>query len=183
MISVKVEEASLARVERKLGDMKRKAPVVISRALNKTATSARVRLAKAAQKAYTVKSGGFKKDMKIEKANSGKLEATIKSAGKPLKLTNFKYSTPPSGARANVVKGNGLKALIKGNIKAFKGSGNLNGQLFQRKTESRYPIKVLSSNSIPKMIGNERRVYGIVKPYIKSDLKKYVDAQIKLLVG
>ena len=33
------------------------------------------------------------------------------------------------------------------------------------------------------MIGSEKRVYGIVKPNIESDLKKYMEAQIKLLVG
>lgn len=182
MISIEVQEASLNRVQKKLGDMKRKAPMAISRALNKTATSARVRLAQTAQKAYTVKTGGFRKNMEIEKAASGKLEAAIKSQGKPLKLSSYKYSAPKSGAKANVVKGNGLKALIKGNIKAFKGSGKLNGQLYQRKEEGRYPLKVLSSNSIPKMIGNEKRVYGIVKPYIRTDLKKYIDAQIRILV-
>ena len=66
-----------------------------------------------------------------------------------------------------------------GNIKAFK----RNGQIFQRRSAARLPIKVLSSNSIPKMIGSEKRVYGIVKPNIESDLRKYMEAQIKLLVG
>ena len=80
--------------------------------------------------------------------------------------------------KADVTK-SGLKVLKMGNIKAFK----YNGQIFQRRSAARLPVKVLSSNSIPKMIGNEKRVYGIVAPNIESDLRKYIKAQIKVLVG
>ena len=164
MITYQVDQASLQYVQKKLGAMQSKAPIVISRALNKTAVSARQRLANRAQQAYTVKSGGFKKDMQIKKASSGNLVAEIKSQGR--------------GAKADITK-SGLKALVMGNIKAFK----RNGQIFQRRSAARLPIKVLSSNSIPKMIGSEKRVYGIVKPNIESDLRKYMEAQIKMLVG
>lgn len=178
MITFQVDQASLQHVQKKLGTMQSKAPIVISRALNKTAVSARQRLANRAQQAYTVKSGGFKKDMQIKKASSGNLVAEIRSQGHPLKITKFKYSAPQSGAKADITK-SGLKALVMGNIKAFK----RNGQIFQRRSAARLPIKVLSSNSIPKMIGSEKRVYGIVKPNIESDLRKYMEAQIKMLVG
>mgnify|MGYP004501376547 CR=1 FL=1 len=166
MITFQVDQASLQYVQKKLGAMQSKAPIVISRALNKTAVSARQRLAARAQQAYTVK------------ASSGNLVAEIKSQGRPLKITKFKYSAPQSGAKADITK-SGLKALVMGNIKAFK----RNGQIFQRRSAARLPIKVLSSNSIPKMIGSEKRVYGIVKPNIESDLRKYMEAQIKMLVG
>lgn len=116
--------------------------------------------------------------MQIKKASSGNLVAEIRSQGRPLKITKFKYSAPQSGAKADITK-SGLKALVMGNIKAFK----RNGQIFQRRSAARLPIKVLSSNSIPKMIGSEKRVYGIVKPNIESDLRKYMEAQIKMLVG
>ena len=83
-VTYEVDRATLQEVEARLGALKSKAPTVISRALNKTATSARVDLAARAQAAYTVKSGGFKKDMEIKKATRGNLVATIKSQGKPL---------------------------------------------------------------------------------------------------
>ena len=91
MITFQVDQASLQHVQKKLGTMQSKAPIVISRALNKTAVSARQRLANRAQQAYTVKSGGFKKDMQIKKATTGTLVAEIRSQGRPLKITKFKY--------------------------------------------------------------------------------------------
>lgn len=117
--------------------------------------------------------------MRIKNATAGSLEAIIRSQGKPLKLMNFRVSAGEEMTRAKVLKSSGLKNLIKGNIKAFVGFK----QVAQRQGKSRLPIKVLHSNSIPKMIGSEKRVYGIVKPQIKSDLKKNIDAQIKEVVG
>ena len=79
MIEYQVDEQMLEEVQAKLGEMSRKAPMVISRALNKVAVTARVDLANKAQATYTVKSGGFKKDMTIRKASAGRLEAVIHS--------------------------------------------------------------------------------------------------------
>ena len=160
MIEYQVDEQMLEEVQAKLGEMSRKAPTVISRALNKVAVTARVDLANKAQATYTVKSGGFKKDMTIRKASAGRLEAVIHSQGKPLSITKFHTTAPKkTGAKANIIKGGGLKQLIYGNIKAFKGP---NGQ-------------------IPKMIGNEEKVYGVVKPSIDRNLQHYVEQQIELL--
>lgn len=121
MIEYQVDEQMLEEVQAKLGEMSRKAPMVISRALNKVAVTARVDLANKAQATYTVKSGGFKKDMTIRKASAGRLEAVIHSQGKPLSITKFHTTAPKkTGAKANIIKGSGLKQLIYGNIKAFK---------------------------------------------------------------
>ena len=110
MIEYQVDEQMLEEVQAKLGAMKAKAPTVISRALNKTATTARVDLANKAQATYTVKSGGFKKDMTIKKASAGRLEAVIHSEGRPLDIDRFHITAPrKSGAKANIIKGGGLK--------------------------------------------------------------------------
>lgn len=180
MIRVEVDAASLSRVQKKLGTMKSKAPQVIAKGLNQTAKQARKRLAEKAQQAYTVKTGKFNKNMKIKNATAGNLEAEIRSQGKPMNITNFKYSAPASGAKSQIVASGGLKQLIMGNIKAFKGK---NGLIWQRRSAARMPVKPLKSNSIPIMIGSEKRVYGIVKPHIESDLKKNIEKQIKALVG
>ena len=103
----------------------------------------------------------------------------IHSQGKPLSITKFHTTAPKkTGAKANIIKGSGLKQLIYGNIKAFKGP---NGQIYQRRSTARLTIKKLSSNSIPKMIGNEEKVYGVVKPSIDRNLQHYVEQQIELL--
>lgn len=180
-ITYEVDRQMLAEVQAKLGELKSKAPTVMARALNKTATTAREQLAEKAQATYTIKTGGFKKDMTIRKANRGKLVAEIHSAGRPISIVKYHTSvTKKAGGKANIIKGGGLKQLSYGDIKAFKGP---NGQMFQRRSKKRLPIKKLSSNSIPKMIGNEKRVYGVVEPSIESNLHHYMEQQIALIVG
>lgn len=188
MIRIEINQRELNRIDQKLAQIGKKTPVVVSRALNKTAVSARVRLKNRAQAAYTVKSGKFNKNMNIKKASYGYLCAEIRSEGSPLSIDNFKVSKGKRNIRAQIVAGGGLKTLKKGNISAFVGvtknetAKDLNGKIYQRVGKSRYSIKKLSSNSIPVMIGSEERVYGVEKDNIQSDLNKYVSQQIAILI-
>lgn len=182
MITVEVDKADLRMVYNALGKIGNDAPKVICRGINKTASSSKTQLSERARAVYTVKSGKFKSNMNIQKATYSRLEAEVQAKGRPLSITSFKTTAPKSGAKANIVKGNGLKALNMGGIKAFKGQGRLNGQIYQRRSKSRFPIKKLSSNSVPIMIGNEK-VYDQLEPKIKQMLYKNIEAQIKFLVG
>jgi hypothetical protein len=120
-----------ADVERRLGDLKSKAPQVIAKSLNWTAKSARVRLANKAKEVYTVKTVGFADSLKIKNATAGNLEAILRSHGEPLLIKRFSYRASKSdGASAMIVKGTGYKSLNKGGIKAYKASsGNVKQRL------------------------------------------------------
>lgn len=171
----------LAQVEKKLGKMKREAPKALKNALNQTARQARTDLKNQVRKQYTVKAGKVSQAMRIQRATNSKLNATIFVKGKVLNITNYKTSTPKKGAKAQVVKDGGLKQIIgpKG-ITAFQG---INDLLWQRRGKERYPIKPLKSLSIPKAVGSEKKVYGIVKPDIKKNLKANVNAQVRKILG
>ena len=90
MITYEVNRAELELVEKKLGDMKSKAPQVFKNAVNKTARQARKRIAQSAKGAYTVKQVGFNSHMKIKNASTGNLTASVDADGKPLTLVRFK---------------------------------------------------------------------------------------------
>lgn len=179
-IKYEVDQDDLRMVVEKLGSLSYKAPTVISRALNRTATTARKDLGNKAKQRYTLKSGGFKKNMVIHKASSGNLEAEIESKGAPISIVRFHTTAPKkAGGKANIVKGNGLKQLLYGGIKAFKGP---NDQMYQRRSDKRLPIKRLSSVSIPKMLENEN-VYGMTKPVIQTNLHHYMEQQVEVLLA
>lgn len=202
MITYEYDQDMLAKVEKKLGSLKSEAPTALKNAINKTAKQARKDLASEAQKTYTVKSGGFNKAMKIKNASAGSLEAVIKATGAPLQIKSFRISKAGDVPRVQVLKAGSLKPLVKGNIKAFvnniarkgqtrkrdtakgaKGSTVSHTDIAQRKGSSRLPIKTFYGNSVPIMLGNERRVYGIVKPTIEENLQKNVDAQVAKILG
>jgi len=181
-VTYEVDKASLQNVQKRLGNMRDKAPTVIARGLNRTAITARKELASGMRSAYTVKSGSAKSEMQISKAYPGNLEAIIRSAGSPLHIPKFHHSGAKSGAKAGVKQG-GLKQINVNGNKAWKG---MNGLVWARTGASRLPIKALMSNSVPKMI---EKVYtdgaGVgeaLQPTIERRLQEEIDRQIKYLV-
>ena len=133
-----------------------------------------------------VKSPRFKKAIAQKNATASNPTATLKITGAVNELADFKYkdNTSTDAARGKVLKASGLKSLQKGNLKAFItkfGSGHVS--VVQRKGTSRLPLKKLLSPSIPTMVGNEAKVYGIVKPNIEKNLQKNIQKQIDKILG
>lgn len=202
MIEVTYDRNMLAKIERKLGKMKNEAPKVLKNAINRAAKQARKELASEAQKTYTIKKGGFSKAMKLKPASAGNLEATIKARGAPIPLKDFRISKAGGKVRAQVLKSGSLKPLEKGGIKAFvnnvagkrkeQAEGTRKGKagtavkhnaVAQRLTEKRLGIEEKFSNSIPVMLGNEKRVYGVVEPHIQENLKRNIEMQVRKVLG
>lgn len=192
MITVEVEKATLRAIEKKLDTMGNKVPGIMKKAINETARQARKQLATEAQKTYVIKSGRFNKAMTLKSATNSHLEAVVGSTGRVTELKDFKVSPSKfstGGSRPPVVKGKGLRAnsmkkLQKGDIKAFIikfASGHVS--VAQRLAKKRLPIKLLYSTSIPKMLGNEQKVFGIVEPDIyknlQNNLKKYISQALE----
>lgn len=203
MMDISVNVAYIEHIQNRLGHLQSEAPKVLSKAVNTTAKQARKGLSSEAKQTYTIKVGKFNKNMKTKNATKSKPTAIITSKGKPMALSNFKIT--PTGpvqnsieaAKAKVVKANGLKHLVLGgaeksgkDLKAFVtkfASGHV--AIVQRIPGSRMrsnphkeALKEFYSTSIPKIIGNEKRVYGKVKPMIKDNLKQNVDNQINRLL-
>ena len=192
MIEYEINRADLAFVQRKLKGLEGETPKVLKNALNKTAKEARRKLAEGAQSAYTVKIGGFNRHMKIQAATLAKLETVIRSNGKPLTVKSFsnrggKNKRGGAAAAADIVK-SGLKQIISGTSgnKAFKPSGgNIKGLVVQREGAGREPIKVLHSNSVPKMLekvyDGERGINRALKKTITEGLHRNIEAEIAKL--
>ena len=186
--SYELEKSTYDALVKKLEELAgNKARTYIARALNKTAVTARVKLAAKAQASYTVKKAGFNSDMKIKNASAGNLVAEIRSQGNTLDISRFHWSNSrSSGVKVDVVR-SGLKPLTKYGNKAFVGGGILKGKssakVYVRQSPARLPIEKLKSKSVPYMLGSENRVWGPMRPQIQSDLEHYMRQQIAMLVG
>lgn len=193
MIEIEIDmKKQVAQIEKSLGDLKKKAPSVLTKAINATAKDARTSLAKKAQESYAVKGGKFNKAMKLKNATSGRLTATLSATGLAMELKDFKVSpanVPAQDARPDITKGkvlksSGMKTLQKGNLKAFVAkfrSGHVS--VVQRRGPARLPLKKLLSPAIPQMLGSEHEVYGVVKPQIEKNLQKNIGIQIEKLLA
>ena len=84
-------------IERRLGDLSHKAPVVLTKALNDTAKWAGRELATSAQERYRIQKLKFAKEFRTTKATKSNPVATLYASGTPLASSKFKISsTSPS---------------------------------------------------------------------------------------
>lgn len=180
MITYEVDKADLKYVRKKLKGMEKKAPAVIKKAINRTAKEARKKLLEGVQQSYTVKAGGFNARMPIENATNSKLYAIIRCKSRTLTLNRFHVTAPKGGAKADIVH-KGLKQIIGSRrIKAFKHDG----LIMQRETAKRYPVKVLRSNSVSKMLEMvyKGKINAAVEPVIRKTLHEEIEKEIAKLV-
>lgn len=182
-------EKELKKIKKALGPLSAKAPAVLASATTATAKEARKLLAAQAQKTYAVSNANWNKGMTIKNATKRTMTAVITSFGTAMELIQFKVNPaklqaePPEMIKAKVLKKNALKPLEKNGIKAFMvkfRSGHVT--IAERLGNKRLPIKVLYSHGIPSMLGNEKRVYSVIRPDILQTLAKQVDVQIDKLL-
>ena len=183
MIQFEFDQYSVAAIERRLGKMKSEAPKALKTALNATAKNARTDLAHKAQATYAVKVGGFASEMRLIPATAGNLVAILRSRGASLEMRYFSVQGGTGGPPLTVMvkRTTGRHTIGKGFRNTLGSGGKVPAM---RHGSERLPIKKLFSVSIPQMIGNEREVYGVVKPSIEDHLENNVERQIaRILAG
>lgn len=187
LLQFEIDQATLQVIQQALGGLKSESRKVLKNAVNATAKQAKADLADKAKGEYAVKKTRFTKAMTTRNASLSRPEATINVTGEQLELLDFKASPAtfrtgsarPSVVKAKVLLSSSLKPLAKSDIKAFITkfqSGHVS--IVQRKGKARLPVKKLLSNSIPKMVGNQEKVYGIVEPHIYSNLMDNIAKEI-----
>lgn len=212
MIDITIDQNQFEEIKKALtGSEKSFVSESLKKSINETAKSGQTLLLKEAKKAYTIKVGGFKKDMSIDKATKRKLYAVIRTKGKPNPLYQFrkKDNTDKDPAKAKVLKESKLKELEYKGRKAFIAtmpSGHVG--IFQRlnnqdrkKQEDLYSnrwyssgkkthrkvkrnaIKQLYGVSTPQMIGNEKKVYGKVAERMGLSLQEGVEKYMDKMLG
>lgn len=99
------------------------------------------------------------------------------ASAKQLKSSSFKSD---NGAKLKwfvAQMSSGHTGIFKRNAGVSRGKGNKNYAIL-KKMGVGSEISEIMGPSVPEMLGNEKRVYGIVEPYIMSDLKQAVNRHV-----
>ncbi len=202
LLRFELDEVALQAIDKALGGVRKDTRKVLKAAVNNTAKQARSKLADKTKETYAVKKGPVTKAMDIKKATTSNHTATINVTGEQLELKDYKTrSSPQAGVAAKVLLKGQMKAIqsTRGHkAKAFLvtfSSGHTTiaqrqeGQTYKRdaaKRKSKYGphaditrIKKLLSNSIPKMVGSQENVYGVVEPEIYRRLMENIQKEIQ----
>ena len=186
MLTFELDEITVRDIELRLGTLRAKAPTALKNAINATAKDARADLWAKANATYTIKKGGFNKDMKLTPANVGNLEAILLTRGAPIEMIKFRVTGRKGTPRVEILRGQvksmGDRSFV--NNVAKKGTHtHVAVAKYIGGKDSRLKIQKKFSVSSPIMIGNERRVYGIVEPNIIKNLQNNVDKQVSKILG
>lgn len=152
MIQINVKNAD--RIEELFKNAPVEAKKILWRAVNRAATAGRTRASVSIRKSYVIKAGDIKKRIKIRRASSSNITASLRASGPTEPLMNFRVSPSfPDAMRVRAaVKKGGMKPIENAFVTRTS-NGFVNA--FVREGDSRYPIKGLYGPSIAQMLGNE----------------------------
>lgn len=170
-------DSELEYIRKELGELRRRAPIVLRTAINRTAAEAKKRDEKITRQTYTAKNDINKLEQK--KATTANLQAVLSDKGKNISLRRFTHYAGKSKLTAIINARRGRKTIGKygnpafANILARGGSG-----IAVRYNKTRLPIEKLSSISSPVMHGN-KNTWGKIEPDIKALLHENVKKELE----
>lgn len=157
MIQINLQHVD--ELERLFNRTPKEARIVISRAINRAATSARARASQEIRKKYIIRASDIKGVIKIDKSTPGTLSAEIRASGPMTPLMKFDVTPKnPNNSiiRARVKKGGSRKPIQKGFIVSAYNN------VYARVDDSRYPIQGLYGPSIAQMMGEATILSNVV---------------------
>lgn len=161
-------------------------PVVIARAMNRSAKAARTKMTKETTKNYNLKYGEVLNTIKINpRAHKKDLHTTVTSKGPSLSLLKFTVSHPKFGGKdkkplyVQVKKGKRVK--VNG---AFVARSTKTGKsyVFTREGRSQYPIHPNQTIPIPWMIAS-KAVIEEVERYALETFDNRIDHELRFVLG
>ena len=197
-VSIKVKKGDEARVKRLLAKYPKKAPVVLSRAINKTTDTVRVKAVKeiVQNTKWLKKSAIFKKSggrpISQTTANRNRLAAEIQVTGKRIPLIMFDArKTKHRGISYNL--GQGRKMIQSAwmmEVKGGKGGSNIaelergtgHKAVIMRKGKARYKLRELFGPSILQVFTGSAKIIEKTVKEARKLLPKNINTQIKLIL-
>lgn len=168
-------DKELEYARKRLGDLQKKAPMVVRTAINKTAKEAKTKDERITKQTYTAK--GDIHSLQFKKATTANLQAILKDKGANISMTHFNHYAGKNKVSAVINTKHGRKTLGKYGNKAFFWN-----TIFVRSGSSRLPIEKMASISSPVMHGNDG-TWGTIEPEIHQKLHEYVEKEIERILG
>lgn len=133
---------AVARLE---ANVDRVLPQATARALNRTATTVRAQASRRIRERYNLKAGAIRAQMRISRANRGRLTAEVIASGRPIPLIEFSARQTRKGVSVQVIRGR-RKVRLHAFVAKMR-TGHVG--VFERTSSKRLPIRELFSVSLP----------------------------------
>ena len=110
-VEIKFDKRKLENIQRQLRDIPRAMPKVMSRAINRTATSARAEIARKIAGEINVKQSTVKKSIRTTKATYSFWQSVLRISSRRIPLMQFKARQTKTGVSYRIEKAAGRKKL------------------------------------------------------------------------
>jgi hypothetical protein len=137
--------ASVDRVQRT--DLNRAIAIALNRTADRVLTFATRRI----REQYRIQLRELRRGFSVRRAYAGKLEAEVRASGRPLNVIGFGARRTSKGITVDI---KGSRKLIPGAFIATISNNNYTG-VFRRTSKSRFPIKAISTVSVPGLFRRE----------------------------
>lgn len=161
-------------------------PKAFSAALNRVGQGVKTEASKKIRETYDIRAGDVKRygNIRITKANYGKLELLLTSRGSSVPLIRFKTSPSRQPSRAPrvlsaSVKRSGKKPIPGAFVRSME-SGH--SGVFMRSSKSRLPIQELYGPAVPVMM-SEPGVAEHLQNEANTRMQKRLDHEINRVLG
>ena len=175
MIDVTFSKRDMDKLERTLQAVPKAMPRVMSRALNKTATTVRANTSRGLSKASGMKVSVVKKAVAFTKATYKKWVARLDVFGDKIPLIHFKARRQGTGVAYNI----GQKFVHGGFIQTMP-TGHKG--VFKRKSEKRYPFRELHGPALGQLLKGSPGLLKKATAGAGALLEKNIDTQVDLIL-
>ena len=182
MVRIKISEVKLARVRRQLAGFPRALPMILSRSINRTTTTARAQTARLFGEKVNMKITYIKKAMKRITASRRKLKGVISISPYRIALSYFKGNRQKkTGVSYMIDKDTGRRILAHGFIQTMASGHKV---ILKRQTSKRYPIMEPRGPSLGVIFESGRRKIGRrVRRSTRNTFIKNIDQQVALALS
>lgn len=179
LVEIKFDSKKLRQIQSMLSSYPRALPKVMSRAINRTASSARTQTARKISEIVRLKVSTIRKRVSLEKASYTRWIATLGISGYRIPLINFGAKQTRTGVSYTIDKKSGRKKLAHAFV-ATMSSGHKG--VFKRKGEDRLPIVELYGPSLGVIFEGASGLAAEITHDAYRELGKNIDQQVALIL-
>jgi len=183
LVEIEYDEARLARVRKMLRDIPQGMPRVMSRAINRTTTSARTEIARRISGQVKIKISDVRKGITIHKATYSRWQATLNLFTRRIPLIKFGARQLKKGVSYQISKIEGRKRITEAPRPFIQTMPSSHVGVFRRTGPQRLPIVQLMGTSIGSVFEHGGTVAPDVQKETSKKLEKNIDDQVKLILA
>ena len=177
MLEIRFDDDKLKQLQRELKNFPKALPKVMSRGLNRTATSARTEISRSLSRRFGIKVKDVRDKLTLHRATYGNWRSAVGISGKKFGLIKFGARQTGKGVTYRHER---KRILIRHAFIATMKTGHRG--VFLRKGPARLPIKEIRGPSLAQLYTGARDEVNRIQSEFSAKLAKNIHDQVNLIL-